>query len=91
MKTATMLILLLSILNLLAFIVIAIFGFVHGVNYPFPEWFRNERDVCFYLGIILALTSLPFLASSQQRRRAVLSLGLSFGTVMIIAFLTSRG
>jgi len=91
MTIATMVILVLSILDLLAFIVIAVVGFVHGVNYPFPAWFSNESDACFYLGLALALLSLPFLASTQQRHRAALSLGISLGTVMIIAFLTSQG
>lgn len=91
MKTATIIILLLSIMNLLTFIVVAINGFAHGVNYPFPAWFRNERDICFYLGLILTFTSLPFLLSSRQTLSAALSIGISFGTVMIIAFLTSQG
>jgi hypothetical protein len=91
MKTAVAIVLLLDVLNLIAFAAIAIRGVVHGVNYPFPIWFRNERDLCFYLGIILAFASLPFLAFRQHKQRALLSLGLSFGTVMVIAFLTSIG
>lgn len=91
MKATIAIILIMAVLNLTAFCVIAVLGIADGVSYPFPAWFRDERDICFYLGIILVCVSLPFLASSQQRDRATLSLGLSFGTVMIIAFLTSRG
>jgi drug/metabolite transporter superfamily protein YnfA len=91
MGLAMMTVLCLGILNLLAFAVIAIVGMAHGINYPFPVWFKNERDICFYLAIALTLVSFPFLASSQQRIRASLSIVIAFGTVMIIAFLTSRG
>lgn len=78
-------------LNLLSFAGIAILGIVRGVSDPFPSWFRDGTDICFYLGLLLTLVSLPFLASSQQRAKAGLSAGLAFGTVMAIAFLTTRG
>lgn len=87
----TMVLLVLDVLNFLAFAVIALLGIAHGVSEPFPSWFRNGTDICFYLGLLLTFASLPFLASSQQRTRAALSAGLAFGTVMVIAFLTTRG
>jgi hypothetical protein len=87
----TMGLLILDVLNFLAFAVIALFGIARGVSQPFPSWFRNGTDICFYLGLLLTFVSLPFLASSQQRTRAALSAGLAFGTVMVIAFLTTRG
>jgi hypothetical protein len=83
--------LVLAVVNFLAFAVIGVVGIVHGVSEPFPTWFKNGSDLCFYLGLLLTFISLPFLASSQQRKRAGLSAGVAFGTVMIIAFLTARG
>ena len=83
--------LVLDVLNFLSFTGIAILGIVRGVSDPFPSWFRDGTDVCFYLRLLLTLVSLPFLASSKQRVRAGLSAGLAFGTVMVIAFLTTRG
>lgn len=90
-RIAILSLLVLAILNLLAFAVIAILGIAHGVSEPFPTWFKNGTDSCFYLGLLVTFISLPFLTSSQQRLRAVLSAGVAFGTVMIIAFLTTRG
>jgi len=85
------LLLVLDVLNLMAFAAIAILGIARGVSYPFPNWFRNGTDICFYLALLLTAVSLAFLASSQQRKRAALSAALAFGTVMVIAFLTTRG
>lgn len=80
-----------DVLNFLAFAVIAIRGIALGVSAPFFSWFKNGTDICFYLGLLLTFVSLPFLASTQQRIRAAISAGLAFGTVMVIAFLTTRG
>jgi drug/metabolite transporter superfamily protein YnfA len=91
MRFAMMTVLIVNILNLIAFVAIAVVGLVKGVNYPFPNWFRNERDVCFYLAITLILASFPFLLSSRQRIRASISVVIAFGTLLVIAFLTARG
>ena len=80
-----------DVLNILTFAAIAVCGIALGVSSPFPTWFRNGTDICFYVGLLLTLISLPFLAFAQQRIRAAISAALAFGTVMIIAFLTSRG
>jgi hypothetical protein len=91
MRFAMMVVLVLNLLNIIAFSALAIWGVAHGVNYPFPIWFRNERDICFYLAIALTLVSFPFLISSQQRIRASVSIIIAFATVLVIAFLTARG
>ena len=93
MRIAILSLVVLAVLNLLGFAVIAIVGLAHGVSEPpgFPAWFKDGTDLCFYLALLLTFISLPFLASSQQRKRAALSAGVAFGTAMIIAFLTSPG
>ena len=91
MRIATSAILGLAVLNPIAFAVLAIFGVIRGVNYPFPSWFRNEKDICLYLALVLCFASLVCFAWTQQKVRAALALGLSFSTVLAIAFLTSRG
>jgi hypothetical protein len=80
-----------DVLNILTFAGMAISGIALGVSSPFPTWFRNGTDICFYVGLFLTLTSLPFLAFAQHRIRAGISAALAFGTVIIIAFLTSQG
>ena len=91
MRMAMLLLLACDVLNLLTFASIACVGLPNGVIYPFPRWFRNATDVCFYLGLAFTVVSLLFFLARQQRKRALLSTALAFGTVMIIAFLTTRG
>lgn len=91
MRIVMLLILMLDILNLLAFTVIAAIGFANGVTDPFPPWFRDGTDVCFYLGLSLGIVSLVCLAFPQQRMRAFLSGCIAYVTVIVILILTVRG
>ena len=87
----SMLLLCLDGINFAAFVVTAIVGLASGVTDPFPHWFKIGVGVCFFSGLGLTLLALPLLAFSKERQRALLAAGFAFGTVMFIAFLTSRG
>jgi hypothetical protein len=93
MNVTTNALLSLSSANLLSFAVIAIIGIARGVTDPFPAWFRDGSDICFFLGLILTFVSLPFafVATARQGKRAIAAATVAFGTVMVIAFLTTRG
>ena len=78
MRIASTTLVILSFLNLLAFVSCALVGVAHGVNAPFPLWFKNSTDACFFVGLTLFLLSLPFIASVKQRTRASLSASIRF-------------
>jgi hypothetical protein len=89
-KIGITVVLVLGVLNFLAFMVVAIVGIVQGVSYPHvPVWFSNGFGICFFLGLFLAVVSLPFLASSilSIKNRAGLSFVLAIGTAVLIGFL----
>jgi hypothetical protein len=81
----------LSLLNGSAFVLIAIRAYRAGVQYPFPGWFRDERDFCLYCAISLLVPVLLVAANPLYRRRAGIAGGISLLTIFTIAWLTSRG
>jgi uncharacterized membrane protein YgdD (TMEM256/DUF423 family) len=91
MKIAVLCLLALDALNFGAFVALAVVGYTRGVSDPFPPWFRNGSDLCFYAALALLLVSLPFWVSVRTRFHAFISGCVSAATAMLIAFLTTRG
>jgi hypothetical protein len=93
MKIAGVALLTLDALNVLIFAIVAVLGLIRGVSDPFPPWFANSTNACFYSEIVLCLAGLPLLASRELRIRvrAFIASSIAGATVMLIAFLTTRG
>ncbi|MGA8530855.1 MAG: hypothetical protein WB622_14160 [Acidobacteriaceae bacterium] len=92
MKALALLLFTGSVLTFIGFVVLASVGFARGVNYPFPPWFRNADDLFFYLAICFALLAVVlFFIARNHRKLVFISGSISAGTVMLIAFLTTRG
>jgi hypothetical protein len=86
------LLLLAAISNLVVFVIIAAIGLAKGITYPtVPQWFAFGSEFCFYAGLIFAFLSGIGAYFAQKRERTLVSLEVNVFTVMLIAFLTTKG
>jgi len=91
MKIVTFCSLVANVLNIVGFMALAAIGISRGVSDPFPYWFRNGSEICFFGALALLLLSVLCLVSPSHRVRSFISAALAGATAMVIAFLTTRG
>ncbi len=81
----------LSVLACVSLLVLLTVAFIHNVNYPFPQWFKNARDACFYPALLMAFINILFMVFSGQKRKSGIALAINALTIFIAVWFTSKG